>query len=101
MAKELFEIRKGLSTRNRDRTLAILKLDAVADEPDRFDGNTSVYLGLRIARERLLRDKENTTVTMVQKMLWHMALRLEEGVAASAGNKLRAAQQRCKKAQLT
>ena len=98
VAKELFEIRKGLSIRKRDRMLAILKLDSVAEDPKRFDGHTGVYLGLRVARERLLRDLENATVTTVQEMLWHMALRLEEGVAATAGNDLRAAQRRLQEA---
>jgi len=98
VAKEIYEIRKGLSIRQRDRKLAILKLDLVADEPDRFDGHTGVYLGLRIARERLFRDSANATVANVQKMLWDMALRLEEGLAANAGNDLRAAQRRLQEA---
>ena len=98
VAKELIEIRKGLSIRKRDRMLGILKLDSVADELKRLDGHTSVYLGLRVARERLLRDLENATVTTVQEMLWHMALRLEEGAAATAGNDLRAAQRRLQEA---
>ena len=49
--------------------LGILKLDSVADELKRLDGHTSVYLGLRVARERLLRDLENATVTTVQNAL--------------------------------
>ena len=98
VAKELIEIRKGLSIRKRDRMLGILKLDSVADELKRLGGHTGAYLGLRVARERLLRDLENAAVTTVQKMLWHMALRLEEGAAATAGNDLRAAQRRLQEA---
>ena len=98
VAKEIIEIRKGLSIRKRDRMLGILKLDSVADELKRLGGHTGAYLGLRVARERLLRDLENATVTTVQKMLWHMALRLEEGAAATAGNDLRAAQRRLQEA---
>ena len=98
VAKEIYEIRKGISIRKRDRKLAILKLDLVADEPARFDRHTGVYLGLRIARERLLRDPANATVSNVQKMLWDMALRLEEGLAADASNGLRAVQRRLQEA---
>ena len=98
LASELIEIRKGLSTRKRDRMLGILKLDSIADELKRLDGHTSVYLGLHVARERLRRDLENGAVMTVQKMLWHMALRLEEGAAAMSGNDLRAAQRRLQEA---
>ena len=56
LASELIEIRKGLSTRKRDRMLGILKLDSIADELKQLDGHTGVYLpGLRVARERLRR----------------------------------------------
>ena len=98
VAKELIEIRKGLSIRKRDRMLGILKLDSVAEELKQFDGHISVYLGLRVARERLLWDLENATVKTVQEMLWHMALGLEEGLASTAGNDLRTAQRRLQEA---
>ena len=38
-----------------------------------------VSIGLRIARERLLREQGEYDGHYGQKMLWHMALRLEEG----------------------
>ena len=93
-----FDIRKSLSTQKRDRALSILKLDLVAEELERSGGHTGVYLGIRIARERLLRDLDDSTVTEVQGLLWHMALRLEEGLAATAGSDLRLAQRRLQEA---
>ncbi len=93
-AKELYEIRKRLAVDNRSRILAGLKLDQLSEEPGLFDGNNTVYLGLRVARERLKRDRSEVAVVQVQKMLWDMALRIEEGLAATAGAELRAAQRR-------
>ncbi|MBT3989477.1 MAG: TIGR02302 family protein [Rhodospirillaceae bacterium] len=93
-AKELYEIRKRLAVDQRSRILAGLKLDQLSEEPKLFQGNKAVYLGLRVARERLKRDKRERAVVQVQKMLWDMALRIEEGLAATAGADLRAAQRR-------
>ena len=93
-AKELYEIRKHLTAEKRARILAGLKLDQMSDEPNLFKGSNTVYLGLRVARERLKRDRREIAVVQVQKMLWDMALRIEEGLAATAGADLRAAQRR-------
>jgi len=93
-AKEIYEIRKRLAVDNRSRILAGLKLDQLTDEPSLFDGNNTIYLGLRVARERLKRDKKEIAVVQVQKMLWDIALQIEEGRAATAGADLRAAQRR-------
>jgi len=93
-AKEIYEIRKGLTAETRDRRLAILKLDQLTEEPEQLKGDNVVYLTLRIARERLRRDKRETAVAQVQKMLWDTALRIEEGRAATAGMDLRAAQKK-------
>jgi uncharacterized protein (TIGR02302 family) len=93
-AKELYEIRKHLLAEQRSRILAALKLDQLSEEPKLFNGNNAIYLGLRVARERLKRDHREIAVVQVQKMLWDMALRIEEGLAATAGADLRAAQRR-------
>lgn len=93
-AKEIYEIRKGLSERQQDRKLGILKLDLLADEPDLYSGHTGVYLALRFARERLIRNPAPQSIAQVQKMLWDAALRLEEGRTASASSELREAQRR-------
>jgi len=93
-AKEIYEIRKQLAVDKRSRILAGLKLDQLTDEPELFDGNNTIYLGLRVARERLKRDQRELAVVQVQKMLWDIALQIEEGRAATAGADLRAAQRR-------
>jgi uncharacterized protein (TIGR02302 family) len=93
-AKEIYEIRKGLTAEARDRRLGVLKLDLLTSEPEMFDGHTGTYLALRIARERLDRDGQPQSVAQVQKMLWDAALRLEEGRTATAGSELADAQRR-------
>ena len=93
-AKEIYEIRKQLAVDMRSRILAGFKLDQLTDEPELFDGNNTIYLGLRVARERLKRDQREQAVVQVQKILWDIALQIEEGRAATAGADLRAAQRR-------
>tara|TARA_B100000315_G_scaffold256942_1_gene304256 strand:- start:5629 stop:7263 length:1635 start_codon:yes stop_codon:yes gene_type:complete len=93
-AKEIYEIRKQLAVDQRSRILAGLKLDQLTDEPQLFDGNNTIYLGLRVARERLKHDRRELAVVQVQKILWDIALQIEEGRAATAGADLRAAQRR-------
>ena len=93
-AKEIYEIRKQLAVDMRSRILAGFKLDQLTDEPELFDGNNTIYLGLRVARERLKHDQRELAVVQVQKILWDIALQIEEGRAATAGADLRAAQRR-------
>jgi len=98
VAIELYELRKQLTADIRDRRLAILKLDSIAEKPSAFDGNKTIYLSLRIARERLRQDKSDKAVRQVQKMMWDAALSLEEGLTANANRDLRSAQRRLREA---
>jgi uncharacterized protein (TIGR02302 family) len=98
VAKEIYELRKRLTAGDRDRRLGILKLDAIAEVPERFAGNYTVYLSLRVARERLRQDKRDAAVADVQKMLWDTALRLEEGRTSDASRDLAAAQRALREA---
>ena len=93
VARELVEVRKRLKATKQGRLLGALKLDNISDEPHRFQDNTSAYLAIRVARERLARDKSTGTVSGVQRMLWDIALQLEEGLSALASRDLRAAQE--------
>ncbi|MFP6735044.1 MAG: DUF4175 family protein [Rhodospirillales bacterium] len=92
VAREIYELRKRLTAKDRDQRLGILKLDQIAEYPDRFAGNYTVYLSLRVARERLRQDKRDAAVAEVQQMLWNTALRLEEGRTSDASRDLAAAQ---------
>jgi cell division septum initiation protein DivIVA len=57
-----------------------------------------VYLGLTAARARLRYDQSDAAVASVQDMLWDVALRIEEGIAAIAGRELADAQRALKEA---
>lgn len=92
VARELYEIRKHLTVKSRDRRLAVLKIDAVTEEPKRFNDDSSIYLALRVARERLRQDTRDRAVAEVQRILWDTAVKLEEGLAADANRDLLAAQ---------
>lgn len=98
VAKEIYELRKRLTAKDRDRRLGILKLDSIAEIPERFAGSYTVYLALRVARERLRQDKRDIAVANVQKILWDTALRLEEGRASDASRDLAAAQRALREA---
>jgi len=98
VAKEIYEIRKRLTVGDRDRRLGILKIDQITETPARFAGNHTVYLALRVARERLRQDKKVRAVADVQKILWDTALRLEEGRTADASRDLAAAQRALREA---
>jgi uncharacterized protein (TIGR02302 family) len=98
VAKEIYELRKRLSAGDRDRRLGVLKLDSIAEIPERFAGNYTVYLALRVARERLRQDQRDIAVSDVQKILWDTALRLEEGRASDASRDLAAAQRALREA---
>ena len=92
VARELYEIRKRLTVKSRDRRLAALKIDAVTEEPKRFNDDSGIYLSLRVARERLRQDTSDRAVAEVQRILWENAVKLEEGLAANANRDLLAAQ---------
>ena len=92
VARELYEIRKRLTVKSRDRRLAALKLDGITEEPKRFNDDSTIYLALRVARERLRQDMRDRAVAEVQGILWDTAIKLEEGLAANANRDLVAAQ---------
>ena len=92
VAREIADIRKHLVADGQSRRLAALKIDNVAEAPERFLSDNVVFLSLRVARQRLRYDPREVAVAEVQKILWDTALRVEDGVSAIASRDLRAAQ---------
>src|SRR6185295_17570928 len=79
IARAIIDQRKELA---RDPTSA----DAVAEilddlnrRPQLYRDDTAVYLGLRLAQQRLRRDKGKDTISAVEQLLWDTALRIEDG----------------------
>jgi uncharacterized protein (TIGR02302 family) len=63
-------------------------LERLMASPDLYSNDTTVYLGLKVARSRLDGDPDDETVASVQKMMWDMAIRLEEGQVEMAQREL-------------
>ncbi|MDA0240774.1 MAG: DUF4175 family protein, partial [Proteobacteria bacterium] len=120
VARELVDIRKKLQSGLMHRRLAQLKIDNVMQAPERFNNDNAAYLSMRIARDRLiqkpvvvmgvtdfglrseltvapdsskeLKPFDPKIVADVQKMLWDIALRIEDGITSIASRDLAEAQ---------
>lgn len=68
-------------TRANGRTIQGV-LDRLAAEPDRFDGDLTVFLAIRSVRHAM--DDADFDLADVQDLLWNAALRVEDGDLASA-----------------
>jgi uncharacterized protein (TIGR02302 family) len=93
VARLLIAIRRGLSLDPTDRAAAVRELDTISRDPKAFDDDTTVYLALRVARSRLLRDRRPEATEQVQEILWETALRLEEGQAERTERAVQALQE--------
>ncbi|MCC7281368.1 MAG: DUF4175 family protein, partial [Acetobacteraceae bacterium] len=81
VARALIAVRRQLSLTPGDRPTALRDLDRISREGDAFDNDLSVFLALRVARARLMRDRRPEAVGEVQEILWEVAIRLEESTA--------------------
>lgn len=79
VARQLVALRKALSVDPSGREPARRDLDRISAAPEAFDNDTGIYLALRSARYRLLRDRRPAAIEEVQQTLWSLALALEEG----------------------
>jgi len=98
VAQALIAVRKRLSVAPGERRWAQGELDRLSLEPDAFDNDTSVYLGMRSARHRLLRDRQPGAIAGVQSLLWELAIRLEEGAAERTARALAEAREALREA---
>jgi uncharacterized protein (TIGR02302 family) len=79
VARALIALRKRMTLAPEERNAHGRELDRLAAEPQAFDHDLTVFLGLRVARSRLRLDRRDETIAEVQELLWNLALRLEEG----------------------
>ncbi len=98
LAKALVEQRRDLVTDRETRKRVQTALDALRIAPDTFTPNTSEYLGLTIASERLRAARTDADLLDVAEFLWGMALRIEDGDLSDAERALRAAQEALRQA---
>ncbi|MCA3337572.1 MAG: DUF4175 family protein [Roseomonas sp.] len=79
VAQQLIALRRALSLDPGAREPARRELDRITNAPEAFEHDTGMYLTLRSARHRLLRDRRDEAVPEVQQILWDVAVALEEG----------------------
>lgn len=98
VARALIAVRKRLSVAPGERRWAQAEIDRLSAAPEAFDDDIAVFLGLRSARHRLLRDRAPEAVGDVQAMLWELAIRLEEGAAERTARALAEAREALREA---
>jgi uncharacterized protein (TIGR02302 family) len=98
LAKALVEQRRTIVLDPDDRKRVQTALDALLIEPERFTPQWGVFMGLRVASERLRAAKSDADLLEVAEWLWAMALQIEDGDLSDAERELRAAQERLREA---
>ena len=79
VARAIAELRRALARAAVGRPAAIDRLEQIADRPDDFAGDVTVFLQLTTARSRLRSDFSPAAVPSVLDMLWAAAMRIEQG----------------------
>ncbi|MFP6731307.1 MAG: TIGR02302 family protein [Alphaproteobacteria bacterium] len=92
VARRLIEERRRLALDPTQRNQVSNTLDDISRRPEHFFEDLNVFLGLRVARLRLLYDISDAIVGEVQDMLWDIALVIEDGPIALSEQALRDAE---------
>lgn len=95
VAKKLVDIRKRLAWTPKEAAgNAAYDLETLLMQPDSFQNDMVVFLGLRSAASRLIISHKDEDVTAVINLLWQLALRIEDGNLPLASSRLHAARQK-------
>ncbi len=94
VAQQLIVLRRALSLDPIAREPARRELDRITGAPEAFEHDTGMFLTLRAARHRLMRDRRDEAVPEVQQILWDIAVALEEGRTSRAEDRQRQQRQR-------
>ncbi len=98
LARALAEQRRDLLLKPDEKAQVGAALDALMIAPDAFGIKDSVYLGLRIASDRLDSAKTDADLVSLADYLWDMALRIENGDLSDAERAMRDAEQKLRDA---
>jgi len=98
VARALIEIRKELGAAPDRRGDIVQRLTDIANRPERFGDDSTVFLALRVAGDRLILDPTSEAAGEVRDLLWQTGLRIEEGRAALARRDLRELQEKLRDA---
>lgn len=87
--KRLFWFNDPISVR-----LATDTLSDIANHPEYYRGDTVTFLALAVAVKRLIYDGDDEAVRSVVDMLWHVALKIEDGGLSQSARDLKEALQK-------
>ncbi len=98
LARALVEQRRDLLLQPDDRAEVETALNALMIAPEAFGTTDSIYLGLRIAADRLASAKNDADLIALAGYLWDMAQRIENGDLSDAEREMRDAEQKLRDA---
>lgn len=93
LAAAVVEQRQRLAMSPRNRGSVAGFLNAFATDGEKYIDDSSVYLGLRAAYWRLVNARRPGDLAGVSKLLWDLALHIEDGDLSMAERDLRAARE--------
>src|SRR5579859_2084266 len=79
VARAVAEIRHQLIADPTARLPVTQAIVGIANRPDSWGGDLTVFLELATARARLMQDQSDTAIPSVIDMLWAAAIRIEQG----------------------
>lgn len=89
LAKQLVEMRQSLFVSEPDNNLFMrYRLQRILEKPIDFDHQIPVYLGLKVASERLDAFMDDAELASVRSILWETAVHLDEGASGTERNQL-------------
>jgi uncharacterized protein (TIGR02302 family) len=89
VARAIIEQRRELAADPGSRLAVAEILGDLRSRPELYRNDLVVFLGLRVAQERLRLHDDAAAIAQVEHLLWDMALRIEDGQASLAQNELR------------
>lgn len=98
LARAVVEQRRKLIEDSRYRGHVVRSLAALTLAPETFPEPAGIYLSLRDVMHRLKRDKSRLGLKSAQDQLWHIALKIEDGLLSDAEKALKDAQDKLSKA---
>ena len=98
VAREIIAERRRLTTTPERRPEIISNIGRIASQPNTYENDGVVFMGLSFARSRLTHEEEDTAIPPVRDLLWDTALRVEDGRLSHTEQELLRAQEALREA---
>lgn len=95
-AKLFYSLRRQLIQPGHDRVLVVAALTKLGDDPGVYEGDFGIHLGVRMATLALMRERPDTNLAI--RLLWDMAIALEDGRIGQTRANLTALRERLEQA---